>query len=106
MVISQPTIPPGATGFQDKGLGEEEGEMLLVLLLLVACEGQTETLHAHGPGFGRQLEVLQPFVMTLVTIANRLRRGRRQKRVKMTFQLLQESKEHVRRWRSCHCWGG
>jgi len=49
LVVGQAAVPPGASGFQDEGLGEEKGEVLLVLrllvlrllvlvLMLVACE--------------------------------------------------------------------
>ena len=40
--------------------------LLLLRLVLVACEGETEALHAHSPGFGGQLEALQPLVMDVV----------------------------------------
>jgi len=92
LVVSQPTISPRSAGFQDKGLCEKKRKTVVVMVLVVqlllllqrlvlmACEGETEALHAYGPCLRSQLEVLQPLIMA-VTISLIYRWLGRQERV-------------------------
>lgn len=77
----------------------------LLLLLVVAGERETKALDAHGPGFGRELEPLEPLVMILVvgSIGGSSSRLRRQERVQVVFELLEEERATLFS-RSCKAW--